>query len=214
MTAGYICDEPRAEFYRHMDAANVDLKAFTEGFYKRLCSAQLQPVLETLKYLKHETDVWLEITDLVIPGENDTESEFEEMTRWIVENLGPDVPLHFTAFHPDWKMLDKLHTPASTLARARAIARRNGLRYVYTGNVHDFEGGSTYCHSCGATLIGRDWYELSTWSLADEGRCADCGAACAGVFEERPGAWGRRRLPVRLGDMARRPAAARATAGP
>ena len=205
VTAGYICDEPRAEFYRHMDAANVDLKAFTEGFYKRLCSAELQSVLETLRYLKHETDVWFEITNLVIPGENDTETEFEEMTQWIFENLGPDVPLHFTAFHPDWKMLDKTNTPASTLARARAIAQRNGLRYVYTGNVHDIEGGSTYCHSCGTMLIGRDWYQLSTWSLTGDGRCANCGAVCAGVFEERPGAWGRRRLPVRLGNVARRP---------
>jgi pyruvate formate lyase activating enzyme len=153
VTAGYVCEEPRAEFYRHMDAANVDLKAFTDDFYHRLAKGHLQPVLDTLVYLKHETDVWFELTTLVIPGNNDSERELEEMARWVVERLGPDVPLHFTAFHPDFKMLDVPPTPPATLTRAREIALQSGLRYVYTGNVHDVEGGSTVCHQCGETLI-------------------------------------------------------------
>jgi pyruvate formate lyase activating enzyme len=200
VTAGYICPEPREEFYRHIDAANVDLKAFTERFYKQICAGHLQPVLETLVYLKRQTKVWLEITTLLIPGENDSDSELEEMTQWVVEHLGPDVPLHFSAFHPDYKMLDKPPTPAETLSRARRIAMKNGLRYAYTGNVHDDEGGSTYCHQCGRKLIGRDWYVLSEWNLTEGGNCKFCGANCAGVFEPRPGTWGPRRLPVRLGD--------------
>ena len=202
VTAGYVTPEPRVEFYAHMDAANVDLKAFTEDFYHRITGSHLEPVLETLVYLKHETEVWFEITNLVIPGENDGEAEFEEMTQWIAENLGVDVPLHFSAFHPDWKMLDKPHTPHATLLMARRIALKNGLRYVYVGNVHDREADSTYCHGCGELVIGRDWYELSTWTLTDDGRCLECGAACAGVFDGPPGAWGRKRLPVRLKDVA------------
>ena len=203
VTAGYVCPEPRAEFYRFMDAANVDLKAFTERFYARVCSAHLEPVLETLVYLKHETQVWFEITTLLIPGENDSEAEIEELTQWVVERLGPDVPLHFTAFHPDWKMTDTPRTPPATLTRARRIARNNGVRYAYTGNVHDPDGGSTYCHRCGETVIGRDWYVLGAWGLTDDGRCASCGAPCAGVFDGPPGDWGPRRLPVRLSDFAR-----------
>ncbi|HET7569214.1 MAG TPA: AmmeMemoRadiSam system radical SAM enzyme [Gammaproteobacteria bacterium] len=198
VTAGYICDEPRAEFYRHMDAANVDLKAFSERFYKKICGSQLQPVLETLEYLKHETDVWFEITTLLIPDENDSDAELDAMTRWIADKLGPDVPLHFTAFHPDWKMRDKPPTPPATLARARRIAINNGLRYAYTGNVHDSAGGSTYCHHCGALLIERDWYELGEWHLTDDGRCRDCGTRMAGVIDGEPGKWGRRRMPVRV----------------
>jgi pyruvate formate lyase activating enzyme len=199
VTAGYVCEEPRGEFYRHMDAANVDLKAFTEGFYWQLAKGHLQPVLDTLVYLKHETDVWFELTTLLIPGQNDSESEIEEMTAWVLEHLGPDVPLHFTAFHPDWKMLDVPPTPPATLTRAREIALRNGVRYAYTGNVHDLEGGSTVCHVCGQTLIGRDWYVLSTWHLTDDGCCANCGEPCAGVFDGPPGTWGARRQPVRIG---------------
>ena len=137
VTAGYVTPEPRAEFYRHMDAANVDLKGFTEAFYKKLCSASLAPVLETLEYLKHETDVWFEVTTLLIPGENDSDAEIEAMTQWVVERLGPEVPMHFTAFHPDWKMLDTPPTPPATLRRARDIAIKNGVRHVYTGNVND-----------------------------------------------------------------------------
>ena len=202
VTAGYICPEPRAELYRHMDAANVDLKGFTERFYWKICGGHLQPVLDTLTYLKHETRVWFEITTLLIPGENDSEQEIDAMTRWVVENLGPEVPMHFTAFHPDWKMMNKAHTPPATLTRARDIALRNGVRYAYTGNVHDKAGGSTYCHRCGTTLVGRDWYTLSDWNLGTDGRCAACGMPCPGVFEPRPGRWGARRLPVRLRDFA------------
>ena len=202
VTAGYICTDPREEFYRHIDAANVDLKGFTERFYHDVCAAHLQPVLDTLVYLKRHTDVWLEITTLLIPGKNDSNSELEEMTQWVVENVGPDVPWHFTAFHPDYKMLDIPATAAETLMRARRIAIKNGVQFAYTGNVHDEQGGSTYCHQCGKKLIGRDWYVLSEWHLTESGQCAFCGAVCPGVFEARPGSWGPRRLPVRPRDFA------------
>jgi pyruvate formate lyase activating enzyme len=201
VTAGYITDEPRVEFFRHMDAANIDLKAFTDRFYWKVCGGHLEPVLETIKYVKNETDVWLELTELLIPGENDSESEIDEMTRWIGEHLGPDVPLHFTAFHPDWKMMDRQATPQKTLTRAREIAMKNDLRYVYTGNVHDFDGESTYCHDCGEILIGRDWYELSNWNITvdgETGHCGRCGSKVAGVFDDRPGNWGSRRMPLRI----------------
>ncbi|HEX9837611.1 MAG TPA: AmmeMemoRadiSam system radical SAM enzyme [Alphaproteobacteria bacterium] len=202
VTAGYQCAAPRAEFYARMDAANVDLKAFTETFYKRICGGELQPVLETLEYLKRETKVWFEIATLLIPGENDSADEIDRMTRWVVDRLGPDVPMHFTAFHPDWKMLDKSPTPPATLTRARAIARANGVRYAYTGNVHDAAGGSTFCHSCGGLLVERDWYVLGAWKLDAAGRCRRCGENCAGVFEAKPGSWGARRQPVRLAEFA------------
>ncbi len=202
VTAGYMCDEPMREFYSHMDAANVDLKAFTEDFYHKICGGHLQPVLDTLLYLKHETDVWFEITTLLIPGENDSEKELDQLTSWVVRELGPDVPLHFTAFHPDWKMLDKPPTSPSTLSRAREIAMKNGVRYAYTGNVHDSRGGSTYCHRCGELLIERDWYVLSSWNLTPEGACRYCGTPCAGVFEAGPGDWGAKRQPVRLRNFA------------
>ena len=202
VTAGYICEEPRSEFFRHMDAANIDLKGFSERFYSKICSANLQPVLDTLVYLKRETDVWIEITTLLIPGENDSDAELHEASQWVAENLGPDVPWHFTAFHPDYKMLDKPATHSATLTRAREIASSYGLHYVYTGNVHDERGASTYCHQCRSTLIGRDWYVLTDWNLTDDGHCRSCGARCAGVFEGPPGSWGGRRLPVRLADYA------------
>lgn len=198
VTAGYVCEEPREEFYRYMDAANVDLKGFTERFYKQICGGSLQPVLDTLAYIKHYTNVWLEITTLVIPGENDSEAELERLTQWVAERLGPDVPIHFSAFHPDYKMLDRLPTPPATLTLARRIAMKNGIRYAYTGNVHDQEGGSTYCHQCREKLIGRDWYELSEWNLTADGACRFCGAPCAGVFEAQPGRWGACRMPVLL----------------
>jgi len=202
VTAGYICEEPRVEFFRHMDAANVDLKAFTDRFYWKLCGGHLQPVLDTLVYLKKETDVWFELTTLLIPDENDSETELEEMTRWVVEHLGPDVPMHFTAFHPDWKMLDKPPTPVETLSRARRIALKNGVRYAYTGNVHDEAGESTYCHQCGSKLIGRDWYVITEWHLTADGHCPSCNATCSGVLESRHGDWGSRRLPVSLANHA------------
>lgn len=198
VTAGYVEPAARADFFAHMDAANVDLKAFTEGFYRQLCTAALAPVLDTLRYLKHETDVWFEITTLLIPGRNDSDDELKALSDWIMESLGPDVPLHFSAFHPDYRMRDVPATPAATLFRARRIAQAAGLRHVYTGNVHDAEGGSTWCHGCGALLIERDWYELGRWGLTAEGTCASCGTRLPGVFEAAPGAWGRRRQPVRL----------------
>ena len=200
VTAGYMNAEPRAEFYRHMDAANVDLKAFSDELYHRVCSGRLRPVLDTLEYLKHETAVWLEVTNLLIPGLNDAPAETDAMTRWIVEHLGPDVPLHFTAFHPDWKLLDRPPTPAVTLTRARDIALANGIRYAYTGNINDVEGQSTYCHRCGVVLIERDGYQLGAGRLEGSGRCAACGQPCSGVFDGIPGEWGARRLPVLLGD--------------
>jgi pyruvate formate lyase activating enzyme len=202
VTAGYICEEPRAEFFRHMDAANVDLKGFTERFYRELCSGHLAPVLDTLVYIKHQTSCWLEITTLLIPGENDSDAELRALCAWIVEHLGPDVPLHFSAFHPDWKMLDKPPTPKATLTRARRIGLDAGLRYVYTGNVHDAQGDATYCHGCGAVVIGRDWYELTHWALTPDGRCQHCGTPCAGVFDGAPGRWGRKRQPIHLTAMA------------
>ncbi len=198
VTAGYVSAAPREEFYRHMDAVNVDLKAFSEDFYRRLCASQLGVVKDTLRYIARETDVWLEITTLLIPGENDSPAEIEAMTRWIAEELGTGIPLHFTAFHPDYRMIDIPATTASTLRRARTIALGNGLRYVYTGNVRDEDGQSTRCHSCGALLIGRDWYALTAWGLDASGRCAACGTACAGRFDPQPGTWGARRMPVRL----------------
>ena len=198
VTAGYVCPEARAEFFAHMDAANVDLKAFSEEFYADVCAGHLQPVLETLAYVKHETGVWLEVTTLLIPGLNDGNDELDAMTRWIVETLGPDVPLHFTAFHPDWRMLDRPPTPPATLTRARSIALANDVRYAYTGNVVDVAGQSTWCHACGARLIERDWYRLGEYRLTEDGRCDLCGAAVPGVFSDAPGSWGARRLPVRL----------------
>jgi len=201
VTAGYINAAPREEFYRHMDAANVDLKGFTEQFYRETCGGQLQNILEGLIYVKKHTHVWLEITTLLIPGQNDSDAELTQLCHWVVENLGPDVPLHFTAFHPDWKMSDVPATPAGTLNKARRIGIQAGLHFVYTGNVHDEQGGSTYCSSCGEKLIGRDWYRMSEWNLAEGGRCRFCGARCAGVFDARPGEWGARRLPVSLDEF-------------
>jgi pyruvate formate lyase activating enzyme len=199
VTAGYVCPGPREEFYRYMDAANVDLKAFTDGFYRKICAGALAPVLETIEYLVRETTVWVELTTLLIPGLNDGPEEIDRLTCWVLERLGSDVPMHFTAFHPDWKMRDRPPTPPEVLTRARRIALDNGLRYVYTGNVHDPEGQTTTCAGCGATLIGRDWYELTAWGLDADGRCGSCGMACPGVFEPEPGRWGSRRMPVTMG---------------
>ncbi|RME80300.1 MAG: AmmeMemoRadiSam system radical SAM enzyme [Planctomycetota bacterium] len=198
VTAGEICPEPRKEFFQYIDAANVDLKAFTEDFYKRLCSGSLQTVLDTLVYLREHTSAWFEITTLLIPGENDSPEEIKRMSQWILKNLGPDVPLHFSAFHPDYRMLDKPPTPPETLVRSRQIAMETGLYYIFTGNIHDEEGGSTYCHNCGAKVIGRDWYLITYWNLKDKGHCGSCGALCHGVFEENPGNWGRKRVPLYL----------------
>jgi pyruvate formate lyase activating enzyme len=179
-----------------MDAANVDLKAFTERFYRELCAGDLATVLDTLVFLREQTKVWLEVTTLLIPGENDSDGELDHMTRWMRANLGPDVPLHFSAFHADFRMRDKPPTPPETLTRARDIALGNGLRYVYTGNVRDQTGGNTNCVGCGTRLAGRDFYELTDWNLTDDGHCIACGAACPGVFSGAPGRWGNRRLPL------------------
>ena len=203
VTAGYISPEPRAEFFRHMDAANVDLKSFSDDFYYKICGARLQPVLDTLQYIKHETSTWLELTTLLIPGENDSDEELQALTHWVATNLGPDVPLHFSAFHPDWKMTDRPRTPAATLTRARRIAKDNGLRHVYTGNVHDTAGGSTYCHECGDLLIERDWYQIGRYRLTDDGRCRKCDMQLPGIFDGPAGNWGARRLPVRLAALPR-----------
>lgn len=200
VTAGEICPEPRTELFDAIDATNVDLKAFTERFYRNVCGGELRPVLETLAYLVQETDVWVEITTLLIPGENDSDTELDELSGWVHSELGPEVPLHFSAFHPDFKMLGTPPTPPATLARARRIAIANGLRYVYTGNVHDQEGDTTWCHACGERVIGRDWYELTGWNLR-AGACGSCGEPCPGIFEDAPGDWGRRRQPVSLSGL-------------
>lgn len=201
VSAGYVCAEPRAELFERIDAVNVDLKSFSEDIYSRTCGGHLRPVLETLEYLAGETSVWLEITNLLIPGLNDSDAEIEAMTRWIVEHLGPDVPVHFSAFHPSFRMLDRPPTPAGTLARARALALENGVRYVYTGNVRDPSGESTNCPSCGALLIERRGYELGAYELTAAGSCPSCGTRIPGVFADRPGDWGNRSLPVRVGHL-------------
>ena len=198
VSAGYICAEPRAAFFNHMDAANIDLKAFTDRFYHKVCGAHLAPVLDTLQYLKHETNVWFELTTLLIPDDNDSSKELETMTAWVAENLGYDVPMHFTAFHPDWKMREKKATGHETLTRARQIAIANGIRYAYTGNVHDSEGSSTYCHQCGIRLIERDWYRLGEWQLDGNGRCKECGTPLAGRFDSQPGKWDAQRQLIRM----------------
>ena len=198
VTAGYMHDAPRREFYAKMDAANVDLKAFTEEFYVKLTGAHLAPVLDTLKYLKHETSVWFEITTLLIPGKNDSDAELEAMCTWIAQELGSDVPLHFTAFHPDYKMNDLPPTPPATLTRSRKIALDAGLHYVYTGNVHDTEGGTTFCPKCHAALIVRDWHQINAYDVTPEAKCPHCATTIAGEFEVFSGQFGRRRIPIAI----------------
>ncbi len=198
VTAGYIHAEPAREFFAHMDAANVDLKAFSDAFYHKLCAGKLQPVLDTLHYLKHHTDIWLEITTLLIPGKNDSDSELTAMCNWIAEQLGVDTPLHFTAFHPDWKLTELPATPAATLKRAREIGMKAGLHYVYTGNVHDTAGGTTCCPACGSAVIVRDWYEILAYNISDDGHCSSCNAPLAGRFAPFSNAFGAQRIPVRF----------------
>ncbi len=198
VTAGYVDPKPRAQFFSEMDAANVDLKAFSERFYHKICGGHLASVLETLQYIKHETDTWLEITTLLIPEENDSDKELHAMCDWVVNHLGTEVPMHFTAFHPDWKMRDIPSTSATTLRRARKIAIEHGVRFPYTGNVHDVTGSSTYCHRCSALLIERDWYQLGRWGLTDAGRCASCEALIAGHFDAAPGTFGPTRIPIQM----------------
>lgn len=198
VTAGYITPKARGAFFETMDAVNVDLKAFSEGFYKKLCFAELAPVLDTLKFIRHETDAWLEVTTLLIPGHNDSREEVDRLCDWFASALGVDVPLHFSAFHPDYRMHDVDRTPADTLSRAREQAKAHGLRHVYTGNVHDPAGQSTYCSTCGGLLIERDWYRIGRYHLRGD-RCTHCGSVLAGHFDAKgPGAWGsqRRRLSM------------------
>jgi len=199
VTAGYITDLARAEFFAAMDAVNVDLKAFDQRFYRRLCSADIEPVKETLRHLVHDTNVWVEITTLIIPEENDSEHEIRSLSAWIRETLRPDVPLHFSAYHPDYK-LKRPATPMGTLTRARAIALEEGLQFVYTGNVHDSKGGSTWCPQCGSLLIERDWYEIGRWGLTSDpvGHCHECNAHIPGQFESVPGRWGRSRQRIQI----------------
>jgi pyruvate formate lyase activating enzyme len=201
VTAGYVHAQPRREFFEKIDAANVDLKAFSEGFYQKLCFAHLQPILETLEYLAKETRVWLEVTTLLIPGHNDSDHEVTQLVEWFAGHLGPLVPLHFSAFHPDFKMLDVPPTPPSTLRRARELALRAGLEHVYTGNVHDSEGEATSCASCGAALILRDWYEILAYGLTPDGRCPKCDAPLAGRFDAQCGTFGRKRVPLRQEEL-------------
>jgi pyruvate formate lyase activating enzyme len=196
VTAGFICAAPRKLLFAGMDAANVDLKGFTERFYAKRCAGSLAPVLDTLKYLVHETNVWTEITTLLIPGENDSDEELDALTQWAARELRPDVPLHFTAFHPDYRMLETTPTPPPTLQKARAIAIRNGLQHVYVGNVHDPARQATLCPTCGARAISRDGYTIKAYALDPSGGCASCGAKMAGVFAAQPGAWGSRRVAV------------------
>ncbi len=198
VTAGYINPGPRVGFFQHMDAANVDFKAFSDDFYRRLCGGvRLDAVKDTLVHLRHQTEVWFEITTLLIPGENDSSEELEAMAGWVVERLGVDVPWHFSAFHPAWRMSDLQPTPLSTLRRARRIAKEAGVRHVYLGNVHDAEGDTTCCSRCGEALIRRDWYEILEWNLDPGGVCPQCGEALPGIFNAEPGGWGRRRMTVR-----------------
>jgi pyruvate formate lyase activating enzyme len=192
VTAGYVTAEARPELFAEVDAANVDLKAFTEDFYRKVTFSHLQPVLETLEWLRRSTKVWFELTNLLIPGHNDDPSETRKLSEWVAEHLGPDTPLHFTAFHPDFKMLDVPRTPPSVLTRARRIAQEVGLRYVYTGNVHDREGGTTFCPSCKGAVIERDWYAVDPIGL-DGNHCAACGQTIPGVFTTAQASPGRRK---------------------
>ena len=197
VTAGYITKTAREDFFRHIDAANVDLKALSQRFYKKLCFANLEPVLDTLMWLKRETDVWIEVTTLVIPGQNDSEEQVSRLSAWLVENLGADVPLHLSAFRPDYKMRSTPRTSIETLRTAREIARSHGIHHVFTGNVHDLEGDATFCPKCGELLIQRDWYNLLQWHL-ESGACRKCGTEIAGVFEDEPGTWGAKRAVVQI----------------
>jgi len=199
VTSGYINPACRETFYQDIDAANIDLKGFSEEFYREYCAGRLEPVLDTLRWLVQETDVWVEITNLVIPQANDSRDELEQMCRWIVEELGPDVPLHFSAFHPDFKVTDRGPTPLQTLVAAHDIARTAGVNFVYTGNVSDRDHQCTYCPRCERVLIERDGYVLGEFHI-DDGRCEYCGAQIAGRWDRKPGNWGSRRTPVRIDD--------------
>lgn len=198
VTAGYMHDQSRRDFFSKMDAANVDLKAFSEEFYFKLTGAHLQPVLDTLKYLKNETNVWLEITTLLIPGKNDSDEELTAMSEWIYKELGPDVPVHFSAFRPEYRMSDVPATPTATLIRARNIALKAGLNYVYTGNVHHADGDTTFCPKCHTPIIVRDWFQINLYRLSPDASCPDCGTQIAGRYEAKVDDFGRKRIPIAI----------------
>ena len=198
VTAGYITEKAREGFFSVMDGANVDLKAFSEGFYRKLCGAHLEPVLQTLQYLRQQTDVWLEVTTLLIPGQNDSEEEIARMCDWYLQNLGPEVPLHLSAFHPDYELTALPATPARTLARARRQALDAGLEHVYSGNVRDADGQSTLCAGCGKLVIERDWYSLGRYLLDQKGACQACGRPLAGRFDAGKGDWNARRQRLKI----------------
>ena len=201
VTAGYICEGPRERFFGAMDAANIDLKGFTERFYRKLTGSEIAPVLDSIAYAVNETDCWVELTTLLIPEENDTPAELEQLSQWVLDHCGPDVPLHFSAFHPDHRMMDKPRTPIETLLMARRIAREAGLNHVYIGNAHHKGAQSSYCSGCGAMVIGRDWHALSDWRLDDFGSCTTCGTRFPGVIDGAPGDWGRKRQALRMADF-------------
>ena len=201
VTAGYIEPGPRQEMFENIDAVNVDLKGFSEHWYHQLASASLAPVLDTISWLVNATHVWVELTTLVVPGHNDDPAELRKMARWVMDELGPNVPWHFSAFHPDFKMMDVPATPRESLTRAREIAMSEGVRFAYTGNVSDPAGDTTLCPGCGAAVIERNWYEIGAYRLDEHGRCKLCGAVLPGVFGTSAGDWGRRRRPVNLSAM-------------
>jgi pyruvate formate lyase activating enzyme len=180
VTSGYIDKDARKDVYQYIDAANVDLKAFSESFYHKMTFSHLADVLDTLQWLKNETDIWFEITTLLIPNENDSDDEISRMCDWIVKHLGISVPLHFTAFHPDFKLTNHEPTPHKTLNRARNIAQKAGIQYCYTGNVHDPDGQTTYCPNCNARLIERNWHSVYS-NIIDGGICPECKTSIAGV---------------------------------
>ena len=199
VTSGYITADARADFFQPIDAANVDLKGFTDRFYREYCAGRLQPVLDTLRWLVRETETWVEITNLIIPGANDSPDELREMCRWIAAELRPDVPLHFSAFHPTFELTDRDATPPATLRTAHDIAREAGLHYVYIGNVHDPERQQTYCPGCGRAVIRREGYTIEGFDLRD-GCCVHCGVMIAGRFAAAAGTWGNRRMPIRIAE--------------
>jgi len=197
VTSGYITADARKDFFQLMDAANVDLKGFTDDFYRQYCNGRLQPVLDTLSWLVHESSTWVEITNLIIPQTNDAPKEIREMCQWVAQELGPDVPLHFSAFHPDFKLTDRPPTPPATLQTAYDIAREAGLRYVYTGNVYDPLRQHTYCPGCGKAVICREGYTITAFEIRG-GRCVACNTPIAGHYDEQAGTWGGRRMPVSI----------------
>ncbi len=182
VTSGFINPEPAKEFFKYMDATNIDLKGFSEEFYKRNCLAHLKPVLDTIKYVSNETDCWVELTTMLIESENDSNDMIKEECDWILNNLGDCVPLHFSAFFPRYKFSNRKQTDFSTLLRAYSIAKNAGLKYVYTGNITNIETSSTYCKNCSTPVILRNGYELIEYNLNENGSCKFCGTKCDGRY--------------------------------